>query len=53
MAMLSKVARLFQIKTRFEAWLVIYAIALGAVEQKAHSADRRPMIQWVRPQPGQ
>ena len=33
MAMLSKVARLFQIKTRFEAWLVIYAIALGAVER--------------------
>lgn len=31
--MLSKVARLFQIRTRFEAWLVIYAIALGAVER--------------------
>ena len=25
----------------------------SAVEQKAHSADMRPMIQWVRPQPGQ
>jgi hypothetical protein len=24
-----------------------------AVAQKAHSADTRPMIQWVRPQPGQ
>src|SRR5436305_6456887 len=33
MAMLSKVGRLFQIRTRFEAWLVIYAIALGAVER--------------------
>jgi len=31
--MLSKIGRLFQIKTRFEAWLVIYAIALGAVER--------------------
>ena len=31
--MISKFARLFQIKTRFEAWLVIYAIALGAVER--------------------
>jgi hypothetical protein len=24
-----------------------------AVVQKAHSAETRPMIQWVRPQPGQ
>jgi hypothetical protein len=33
MTMLSKIGRLFIIKTRFEAWLVIYAIALGAVER--------------------
>ena len=33
MAMLKKLGRLFTIKTRFEAWLVIYAIALGAVER--------------------
>src|SRR5215831_3209102 len=33
MAMLRKIGRLFQIKTRLEAWLVIYAIALGAVER--------------------
>jgi hypothetical protein len=33
MAMLKKIGRLFIIKTRFEAWLVIYAIALGAVER--------------------
>jgi len=31
--MLKKIGRLFTIKTRFEAWLVIYAIALGAVER--------------------
>jgi hypothetical protein len=31
--MLRKIGRLFQIKTRFEAWLMIYAIALGAVER--------------------
>jgi hypothetical protein len=36
MAMLSKIGRLFTIKTRFEAWLVIYAIALGAVERGQH-----------------
>lgn len=28
-----KLARLFTIKTRFEAWLVTYAIAAGAVER--------------------
>ena len=30
---LKKVARLTRIETRFEAWLVIYAIALGAIER--------------------
>jgi hypothetical protein len=34
--MLRKIARLFTIKTRFEAWLVIYAIAVGAVERGQH-----------------
>jgi len=33
---LKKIGRLFQIKTRFEAWLVIYAIAIGAVERGQH-----------------
>lgn len=33
MAMLRKIGRLFTIKTRLEAWLVTYAIALGAVER--------------------
>ena len=31
--MLRKIARLFTIKSRFEAFLVIYALALGAVER--------------------
>jgi hypothetical protein len=31
--MLSKVARLFVIKTRFEAFMIIYALALGAVQR--------------------
>jgi hypothetical protein len=34
--MLKKIGRLFVIKTRFEAWLVTYAIALGAVERGRH-----------------
>ena len=40
--MLSKIGRLFQIKTRLEAWLVIYAIALGAVERGRHYLDAYP-----------
>jgi hypothetical protein len=40
--MLSKIGRLFQIKTRFEAWLVIYAIALGAVERGRHYLEVYP-----------
>ncbi|WP_423142237.1 hypothetical protein ACOYW6_02455 [Parablastomonas sp. CN1-191] len=31
--MLSKIGRLFLIKTRFEACMIIYALALGAVER--------------------
>lgn len=33
MDMLKKIGRLFRIQTRFEAWLVIYAIALGAIDR--------------------
>ncbi|MEZ5710679.1 MAG: hypothetical protein R3E02_14980 [Blastomonas sp.] len=31
--MLRKIKRLFLIKTKFEAYLIIYALALGAVER--------------------
>lgn len=31
--MLQKIGRLFVIKTRFEAFAIIYALALGAVER--------------------
>ena len=40
--MLRKIGRLFVIKTRFEAWLVIYAIALGAVERGRHYLETYP-----------
>lgn len=40
--MLRKVGRLFTINTRFEAWLVIYAIALGAVERGRHYLEIYP-----------
>ena len=34
--MLRKVSRLFTIKTRFEAFVLIYALALGATTRGAH-----------------
>jgi len=40
--MLRKVGRLFTIKTRLEAWLVTYAIALGAVERGQHYLQTYP-----------
>jgi hypothetical protein len=39
---MSRVKRLFTIKTRFEAFLVIYAIALGAVERGHHYLETYP-----------
>ena len=42
MTMLKKLGRLFQIKTRTEAWLIIYAIALGAVERGRHYLETYP-----------
>ena len=46
--MLRKVGRLFTIKTRWEAWLVIYAIALGAVERGRHYLETYPGCLVVR-----
>jgi hypothetical protein len=40
--MLRKIGRLFRIKTRVEAWLVIYAIAVGAVERGRHYLEIYP-----------
>jgi hypothetical protein len=40
--MLKKVARLFVIKTRWEAFLIIYALALGATERGAHYLEQFP-----------
>lgn len=46
--MLRKVGRLFTIKTRWEAWLVIYAIALGAVERGRLYLETYPGFQgWL------
>lgn len=40
--MLAKLKRLFTIKTRFEAFLVIYALALGACERGFHYIAQYP-----------
>ena len=37
-----KIARLFVIKTRLEAFLIIYALALGATERGAHYLTQFP-----------
>lgn len=42
MTMLKRVGRLFTIKTRFEAWLITYAIAVGAVERGQHYLQMYP-----------
>ena len=46
--MLRKLGRLFVIKTRLEAWLVTYAIAVGAVERARHYLEMYPgWFGWV------
>ena len=42
MTRLSKIGRLFTIKTRLEAYLVTYAIAVGAVERGVHYMANYP-----------
>ena len=40
--MLRKIKRLFTIRTRFEAFLLIYALALGATTRGAHYIEQYP-----------
>jgi hypothetical protein len=40
--MLSRVARLFTIKTRFEAFMVIYALGVGAVDRGLNYVEQYP-----------
>ncbi|MDB5689463.1 MAG: hypothetical protein JWL91_1339 [Sphingomonas bacterium] len=42
--MLKRVTRLFVIKTRIDAYLVIYALAVGGVERGRHYFDQFPGI---------
>lgn len=40
--MLTKIRRLFMIKTKFEAFVVIYALAVGATERGVHYMAQYP-----------
>jgi hypothetical protein len=40
--MFQKIKRLFIIKTRFEAYLIIYALATGAVQRGSHYLTEYP-----------
>ena len=42
--MLTKIARLFVIKTKFEAFAVIYALGQGAVERGVHYLGQYPGV---------
>lgn len=42
--MWTKFSRLFVIKNKFEAFAVIYALALGAVERGVHYLDQYPGV---------
>ena len=48
MTKLRKLGRLFTIRTRWEAWMVIWAIALGAIERGKHYLAVYPgALGWV------
>ena len=40
--MLEKVRRLFVIKTKWEAYLIIYALSLGAMDRGSHYLTQSP-----------
>ena len=46
--MIDRVRRLFTIKTRFEAYLIIYGLATGATERGVHYMKLYPgALGWV------
>jgi hypothetical protein len=40
--MLTRIRRLFTIKSKFEAYLIIYGLGLGAVERGVHYLQQYP-----------
>ena len=45
--MLRKIGRLFVIKTRFEACVIIYALALGAIERGSRYLEHLPKVKGL------
>ena len=46
--MWTRIARLFTIKTKFEAFLVIYGLGIGAVERGVHYVQQYPgYVGWM------
>ncbi len=45
--MLRKIGRLFVIKNRFEACVIIYALALGAIERGSRYLDHLPQVKGL------
>jgi len=45
--MLRKIRRLFVIKTRFEASVIIYALGLGAIERGSRYLDHLPQVKGL------
>ena len=46
--MWSRIARLFVIKTKFEAFLVIFSLGTGAVERGMHYLQQYPGASSIR-----
>ena len=44
MSLIRRLGRLFVIKTRWEAWMIIYAIAVGAVTRGLIYVDHYPGV---------
>jgi len=42
--MVTRIARLFTIKTKFEAFLIIYGLGVGAVERGVHYMQQYPGV---------
>lgn len=42
--MFAKIKRLFTIKTRFEAFMVIYALGVGSVDRGLHYLEQYPGV---------
>ena len=48
--MWTRIARLFVIKTKFEAFLILYGLALGATERGVHFVQKYPgWLGWFMP----